>query len=63
MISPTTLWSPRYDEYAGTPKQKWANDHAANQMRCRPRLNFVFQVLILALLVSYKSYATLCSNS
>ena len=32
-------------------------------LRCRQRLNSVFRVLILALLVSYKSYATLCNIS
>ena len=50
----------------GTPEQKWANNRAADKnvfLRCLQRLNFVFRVIILALLVSYKSYAALCNNS
>ena len=46
----------------GTPEQKWANNRAADKnvfLRCLQRLNFVFRVIILALLVSYKSYAAL----
>ena len=53
-------------ERVGTPEQKWANNNAADNffsLRCRQRLNFVFRVLIFALLVSYKSYATLCNIS
>ena len=44
-------------------QQPRCRQNKTNFLRSRQRLNFVFRVLILALLVSYNSYATLCNNS